>query len=349
MEKNSKIYIAGHKGIAGSAIYNKLKYLGYNNLIVKSHQELDLCDKVLVKDFFEAENPEYIFFAAAKICKMSNYQQRADILYQNIQMQTNILELAYRYKVKKMLYIASAYMYPQNIDAEITENHLLTGELEYKCETYALTKILGCKMCEAYNLQYDTNFIAIAPVNLYGYHSDFNLNSAGVVNALMRKIHLAKLLQTNQKQSLLSDLKVQNYDEAVAILNQFGITDNTVEIWGTGKSRREFLFSEDLADVSIFLLNEVNFSDLVNKNDDNVLNTHLNIGTGDNYSIAELANIIKKVIGYKGDFYYNTAKPDNKINRITNCSKINSFGWKPIVEIEEGIRKLYNWYLQDHK
>lgn len=344
MDKNSRIYVAGHRGIAGSALVSYLKENGYTNILTRTHTELDLCDYAVAEKFFQQEQPEYVFFAAGIPCKLTNYLNRADIFYQNLQMQNNIIQLSCKYAVKKMIYFASAYMYPKEAENPINENSLLTGTLEYMCEPYGLVKIVGTRMCEAYNLQYNTNFISIAPVNLYGTNGDFNLSRASVQNALFRKIYLSKLLNEKKYDEFLHDLQMTDLGNAVKYINEYGVTENTVEIWGTGQARREFLHTYDLADVCCFIMNTINFDDLYGENDKQIKNTQINIGTGCSYSIRELAEIIKEVLEYKGSFVFNTAKPDSKFNRATDCTKLSHLGWKSKIDLKTGISMMYDWY-----
>lgn len=349
MDKNSRIYVAGHRGIAGSALVSYLKEKGHTNIITRTHAELDLCDFAATEKFFQEEKPEYIFFAAGIPCKVTNYLKRADIFYQNLQLQNNIIYLSQKYDVRKMIYFASAYMYPKEAENPISENSLLTGPLEYMCEPYALVKIAGTRMCEAFNLQYGTNFISIAPVNLYGSNGDFDLSRASVQNALFRKIYLSKLLSEKKYDEFLTDLKMESLEKAIKYVNEYGVTENTVEIWGTGEARREFLHTYELADACYFIMNTVNFDDLFDENDKQIKNTQINIGTGCSYSIRELAETIKEILGFKGSFVFNTAKPDSKFNRSTDCTKLSALGWKSKIDLKTGISMMYDWYKRNNK
>jgi GDP-L-fucose synthase len=337
MQKNSKIYIAGHRGLVGSAIVKSLKQKGYTNLIHKTHEELDLMHQAAVESFFQAEKPEYVILAAAKVGGIvANNTYRADFIYENLQIQNNVIHQSYLNGVKKLLFLGSTCIYPKNCPQPMKEEYLLTSELEYTNEPYAIAKIAGIKMCESYNLQYGTNFISVMPTNLYGPNDNFDLETSHVLPALIRKIHEAKING-----------------------------DKEVEIWGSGKPRREFLYSEDMADACVFIMESRNFSDIVNnpksktKNSNSthesqitnheIRNTHLNIGTGVDISIKELALTIKNIVGYKGEFYFNTSKPDGTMVKLTDPSKLNALGWKHTTELEEGIRKMYAWYLEHIK
>ena len=316
MNLKSKIYVAGHNGLVGSAIIRKLKSSGYENIIVKTHSELDLTDQLNVSLFFEKEKPDYVVLAAAKVGGIeANNTYRADFIFQNLQIQNNVIHQSYLHGIKKLLFLGSSCIYPKNSTQPLSEESLLTGPLEFTNEPYAIAKIAGMKMCESYNLQYGTNFISLMPTNLYGQNDNFDLKTSHVIPALIKKIHDAK------KQNLMK-----------------------VEIWGSGNPIRDFLYSDDFADSAIFVLESVNFEDLlINKK--RIINTHINIGTGIGVSIKELAIIIKKVVDYKGEFIFNTSKPDGTMLKVIDVKKINSLGWKHKVNLEDGINLLYNWYL----
>ena len=362
MNKNSKIYIAGHKGLVGSAIFRKLKEKGYSNLIYKTHKELDLTDQLAVEEFFKTQNPEYVFLAAAKVGGiLANNKYRADFIYQNLQIQNNVIHCAYKYGVKKLLFLGSTCIYPKNCPQPIKEEYLLTGELEYTNEPYAIAKIAGIKMCESYNLQYKTNFISAMPTNLYGINDNFDLEKSHVLPALIRKIHLGKYLEENNWDEIKKDLNKNpiegingsyTKEEILKILDRYGIKkDNNVvkiEIWGSGKPKREFLFSDDMADACLFLMERIDFKDIINlsstKSLNEIRNTHINIGTGKDISIKDLANLIKNIINFKGSFYFNTNKPDGTMRKVTDVTKLHSLGWKHKVELEDGIKMMYEWY-----
>ena len=319
MQKDSKIYIAGHSGLVGSAILKNLQQKGYTNIIYKTHKELDLLDGVAVAEFFQIEKPEYVILAAAKVGGIvANNTYRAEFIYENLQIQNNIIHQSYLNKVKKLLFLGSTCIYPKNSPQPMKEEYLLTSELEYTNEPYAIAKIAGIKMCESYNLQYGTNFISVMPTNLYGINDNFNLETSHVLPALLRKMHEAKI--NNQPQ---------------------------VEIWGSGKPRREFLYSEDMADACVFLLESRDFKDTYSKNNKEIRNTHINIGTGIDISIKELAQIIQKIVGYSGELYFDSSKPDGTMVKLTDPSKLHELGWKHTIELEEGIRRVYEWYAKD--
>ena len=346
MNKDSKIYIAGHRGLVGSAILKNLQQKGYNNIIFRTHQELDLTNQKEVKDFFELENPNYVFLAAAKAGGIiANNVYRADFIYKNLMIQNNVIHQSYLNGVKKLLFLGSTCIYPKSAPQPMKEEYLLTNTLEYTNEPYAIAKIAGIKMCESYNLQYGTNFISVMPTNLFGPNDNFDLEKSHVLPALIRKIHLAKMLNDNNQQEVLKDLNLNNITEAVEYLNNFGVTNNSVEVWGSGKPRREFLWSEDMADACVFLMENRDFKDTFNSGQKEIRNTHINIGTGVDISIKELAETIKKIIGFDGDLIFNTEKPDGTMQKLTDVTKLNALGWKHKVSLEEGIRKIYHWYV----
>ena len=345
MLKNSKIFVAGHRGLVGSAIVNNLKNKGFTNIIVRTHNELDLQNTKMVSDFFELEKPEYVFLAAAKVGGIiANNTYRADFIYENLMIQNNVIHHSYLNKVKKLLFLGSTCIYPKNCPQPMKENDLLTGELEYTNEPYAIAKIAGIKMCESYNIQYNTNYISVMPTNLYGPNDNFDLEKSHVLPALIRKIHLAKLLSENKQEEVVKNLNVNDFQEAEKILDKFGVTASSVEIWGTGSPMREFLWSEDMADACVFIMQNRDFKDCYDSSSE-IRNTHINIGTGKDISIKDLANLIKKIIGYKGDFIFNTQKPDGTLKKLTDCSKLNDLGWSHSVDLESGCKKLYENYL----
>ena len=344
MEKNSKIYIAGHRGLVGSAILQKLQNDGYLNLIYKTHDELDLTNQQEVKKFFEIEKPEFVILCAAKAGGIgANSKYRADFIYQNLMIECNVIHQAYLSGVKKLLFIASTTVYPKNATLPTNESWMLKGDLDYANKPYALSKIAGCLMCESYNLQYNTNFISITPTNLYGNNDKNKLEKSHVVPGILRKMHLAKLLNENRYDELLNDLNMANLDEALVYLNKFGINENSVEIWGDGTPTREFLHSDDLAEAALFIMKRINFKDLID-NSQEIQNTHLNIGPNKNITIKELATLIKEIVGFKGDLTFNANRPNGAMNKLTDCSKIHSLGWKHKINLEEGVKMLYQWY-----
>ncbi len=348
MNKDSKIYIAGHRGLVGSAIVNNLKAKGYTNVIGKTHTELDLLDQQAVAKFFETEKPEYVFLAAAKVGGIvANNTYRADFIYENLQIQNNIIHQSYKNSVKKLMFLGSTCIYPKNAPQPMPEDCLLTDTLEYTNEPYAIAKIAGIKMCESYNLQYGTNFISVMPTNLYGPHDNFNLETSHVLPALIRKIHCAKLLNEGKHDEVVKDLGLKNIDEAKEYLANFGVDENKVEIWGSGKPMREFLWSEDMADACVFLIENRDFSDTYAEDQKEIRNTHINIGTGVEISIKELAETIQHVVGFNGKLYFNADKPDGTMRKLTDPSKLHSLGWKHKVELQDGIEKIYDWYIND--
>jgi len=362
MQKNSKIYVAGHRGLVGSAIVSNLKAKGYTNVIGKTHSELDLLDQQAVATFFENEKPEYVFLAAAKVGGIvANNTYRADFIYENLQIQNNIIHQSYKHNVKKLMFLGSTCIYPKNAPQPMPEDCLLTDTLEYTNEPYAIAKIAGIKMCESYNLQYGTNYISVMPTNLYGPNDNFDFEKSHVLPALIRKIHCAKLLNEGRDEKVIKDLGVESLEEAKAYLANFGVDGESVEIWGSGKPMREFLWSEDMADACVFLMENRDFKDtyaVVNGSNrtctpnevqnQETRNTHINIGTGVDISIKALAETIKEIIGFKGELYFNTDKPDGTMKKLTDVSKLHGLGWKHRVELREGIEKMYSWYLKQN-
>ncbi len=347
MNKDSKVYVAGHRGLVGSAILNSLKQNGFDNIVTRTHKELDLTNQSDVEAFFKQEKPEYVFLAAAKVGGIvANNTYRADFIYENMMIQNNVIHLGYIHNVKKLLFLGSTCIYPKNCPQPMKEEYLLTDTLEYTNEPYAIAKIAGIKMCESYNLQYGTNFISVMPTNLYGPNDNFDLEKSHVLPALIRKIHLAKLLSESKYERVINDLGVRNINEAKKYLESFGVSENEVEIWGSGKPKREFLWSKDMADACVFIMENSDFKDTYNKGQKEVRNTHINIGTGEDISIKELAKIIKEIIGFKGNFAFNTNKPDGTMKKLTDVSKLNDLGWKHKVGLRDGIKEIYDWYLK---
>ncbi len=348
MNTNSKIYIAGHRGLVGSAIVKNLKSKGYTNLVFRTHNELDLTSQQEVENFFGEEKPEYVILAAAKVGGIvANNTYRADFIYENLQIQNNIIHQSYKHNITKLLFLGSTCIYPKKAVQPMPEDCLLTSELEYTNEPYAIAKIAGIKMCESYNLQYNTNFISVMPTNLYGPNDNFDLEKSHVLPALIKKIHCAKLLNEKKYDEVIKDLNVSSLEEATKYLSNFGVDENQVEIWGTGKPRREFLYSEDMADACVFILENRDFSDTYNPSQNEIINTHINIGTGVDISIKELAELIQKIIGFEGKLTFNTEKPDGTMVKLTDPSKLHSLGWKHKVQLENGIKTMYNWYIHN--
>ena len=353
MNKNSKIYIAGHTGLVGSAIVKALQKKGYNNLLTRELDELNLLDASATEAFFAQKRPEYLFQAAAKVGGIvANNVYRADFIYENLQIQNNLIHNSYKYGVKKLLFLGSTCVYPKEAPQPMSEEYLLASPLEYTNEPYAIAKIAGLKMCESYNLQYGTNFIAVMPTNLYGPNDNFDLEKSHVLPALIRKVHLAKLLSENDWEAIRADLNrypvegVNGNASEQAILDKlakYGIFNDQVEIWGTGKPMREFLWSEEMADACVYIMEKVDFEQL-KKDKKEVRNCHINIGTGKEISIFDLAHLVKETVGYGGKLFFNAEKPDGTLRKLTDPSKLHSLGWCHKIEIDEGIRRMYEWY-----
>lgn len=358
MNENSKIYVAGHNGLVGSAIWKNLQSRGYTNLIGRSHSELDLMDSKAVKDFFDGEKPEYVILAAAYVGGIiANNTYRADFIYRNLQIQNNVIGESFQHKVRKLLFLGSSCIYPKEAPQPISEEDLLTSPLEYTNEPYAIAKIAGLKMCESYNIQYGTNYIAVMPTNLYGPNDNFDLEKSHVLPALIRKMHLAKCMKENNWSGIQKDLRRRSLngidgqstmDDFVFTLNKFGIFSNHLELWGTGRPKREFLWSEDLADACVFIMENVNFDGL-RKGKEDVRNCHINIGTGKEISIKDLALLTADIVGYTGKIKFNPSKPDGTMRKLTDVSKLKSLGWQYRVELDEGIRRMYQWYVSDQE
>lgn len=356
MNLDSKIYIAGHKGLVGSAIWKQLENKGYTNLIGRSSKELDLTDSNAVAQFFETEKPEYVFLAAAKVGGiMANNTYRADFIYDNLQIQQNVIYNAYKHHTKKLLFLGSTCIYPKNANQPIAEEELLTNTLEYTNEPYAIAKIAGIKLCESFNIQYGTNFISVMPTNLYGPNDNFDLEKSHVLPAMIRKIHLAKALSQQDWESIKNDLRKRPVEgisdkntqqEIEQLLAKYGIFRDKVILWGTGKPMREFLWSEEMADACIFVMNNLDFED-AKSNKTEIRNTHINIGTGKDLSIKDLSGLIAKAIDFKGIIDFDSSKPDGTMKKLVNVSKINQLGWKHSIEINEGVEKMYHWYLKN--
>jgi len=350
VEKSAKIYVAGHRGLVGSALCKVLQQKGYTNLLYRTHVELDLTNQQAVEGFFEQEKPEYVFLAAAKVGGIvANNTYRGAFIYENMMIQNNVIHQSYVHGVKKLLFLGSTCIYPKECPQPMREDSLLTGPLEYTNEPYAIAKIAGIKMCESYNLQYGTNFISVMPTNLYGPNDNFDLETSHVLPALIRKIHLAKLLSESKFEAVVKDLKVDNIEQAKAYLSRFGVSADSVEIWGTGAPRREFLWSQDMADACVFIMENRDFSDTYSNGAKEIRNTHINIGTGIDVSIKKLAEMIQKTVGFCGDLVFNNDRPDGIMVKLTDVSKLNDLGWKYKIELKEGIETIYQWYLNNYK
>ena len=354
MEKSAKIYVAGHHGLVGSAIWNNLKQRGYTNLTGRSHEELDLMDPAAVRTFFDNERPDAVVLAAAHVGGiMANLHYRADFIYQNLQIQQNVIGESFRHGVQKLLFLGSTCIYPREAPQPMTEDVLLTSPLEYTNEPYAIAKIAGLKMCESFNLQYGTNYIAVMPTNLYGPNDNFHLENSHVLPAMMRKIHLAKCLYTNDWEAVCKDIDLRpvegvngssSREEILRKLEKFGITPQAVTLWGTGTPLREFLWSEDMADASVHILLNVDFKDTYAAGEKEIRNCHINVGTGKEISIRQAAELIQREVGYEGEIRWDSSKPDGTMRKLTDVSKLHALGWQHKVEIEEGIHRLYEWY-----
>ena len=357
MEKNAKIYVAGHRGLVGSAIWKNLQSKGYTNLVGRSHAEVDLLDGAAVKAFFDAERPEYVVLAAAFVGGiMANSVYRADFIYRNLQIQQNVIGESFRHGVKKLLFLGSTCIYPREAPQPIPESALLTSPLEYTNEPYAIAKIAGLKMCESFNLQYGTNYIAVMPTNLYGPNDNFDLVSSHVLPAMIRKMHLARLLNEGDWDGLRRDLDrrpVGNVDgsatEQVIIdtLAGYGISPDALSLWGSGRPIREFLWSEDMADASVFVMENVDFKDTYNPAERDIRNCHINIGSGREVTIAQLAELVRRAVGYAGKILWDSSKPDGTMRKLTDVSRLHSLGWHHRMEIEDGVPALYKWYVDN--
>ncbi len=356
MEKDAKIYVAGHRGLVGSAIWNNLASKGYTNLVGRTHKELDLLDGVAVRRFFDEQQPQYVVLAAAHVGGiMANSRYRADFIYQNLQIQQNVIGESFRHGVKKLLFLGSTCIYPREAPQPMKEEVLLTSPLEYTNEPYAIAKIAGLKMCESFNLQYGTNYIAVMPTNLYGPHDNFHLENSHVLPAMIRKIHLAHLLHTGNWDAVRRDLDIRPVEQVdgkasendiTAILERYGITADAVTLWGTGTPLREFLWSEEMADASVYVLEHVDFVDTYAPGQKDIRNCHINVGTGKEISIRGVAELIVKTVGYTGELRFDATKPDGTMRKLTDVTKLHNLGWHHRIEIEEGVEKLYRWYLR---
>lgn len=356
MELNSKIYVAGHRGLVGSAICRALEAAGYSNIVARTHAELDLTDAVAVRAFFESERPEYVFLAAAFVGGiMANNTLRADFIYHNLAIQQNVIGEAYRTGVKKLLFLGSTCIYPKNAPQPMSEDCLLTSPLEYTNEPYAIAKIAGLKMCESFNIQYGTNFIACMPTNLYGPNDNFDLDHSHVLPAMVRKLHLAKLMAQGRWAEVRQDLTARpikrldcpvseaSESDIARALDHYGISAAEVRLWGTGRPMREFLWSEDMAAACLHLMERVNFADLCPTTGE-IRNCHINIGTGCDISIRDLAQLIAQEVGFEGIVSFDATKPDGTMRKLTDPSRLNALGWRHSVEIAEGISRMYAWY-----
>ena len=385
LDKSAKIYVAGHRGLVGSAIWNNLISRGYTNLVGRTHGELDLTDQVAVRRFFDEERPQAVVLAAAFVGGiMANSLYRADFIMQNMKMQCNVISEAYAHGVEKLLFLGSTCIYPKNAPQPMTEDCLLTSPLEYTNEEYAIAKIAGLKMCESYNLQYGTNYIAVMPTNLYGPNDNFHLENSHVMPAMMRKVYLARLLHEGDWTRICRDLDKRpvegidgsaDRDTVLMVLRKYGIADNKVILWGTGTPLREFLWSEDMADASVHVLFNVDFSDIigiekyssvhygastsgsVDRNHSEgrggaipslgeIRNCHINVGTGKELTIRRLSELVAQTVCFEGTIEFDATKPDGTMRKLIDVEKLHRLGWTHKVEIEEGVGRLFRWYEQ---
>lgn len=354
LEQSAKIFVAGHRGLVGSAIWNNLKQRGYTNLTGRTHQELDLLDPMAVKRFFDEEQPEAVVLAAAHVGGiLANLHYRADFIYQNLQIQQNVIGESFRHGVRKLLFLGSTCIYPREAPQPMKEEALLTSPLEYTNEPYAIAKIAGLKMCESFNLQYGTNYIAVMPTNLYGPNDNFHLENSHVLPAMMRKIYLARCLNEGNWEAVRKDIDLRPVEgvngsctEQVILekLAKFGITPEAVTLWGTGTPMREFLWSEEMADASVHVLLNVDFKDICAGKGEEIRNCHINIGTGKEISIREAAEMIIREVGFRGELRWDRSKPDGTLRKLTDVTRLHALGWRHRIEIDEGIHRLYEWY-----
>ena len=329
---------------------------GYTNLIGRTHKELDLLDGMAVRKFFDEEQPEYVFLAAAFVGGiMANSIYRADFIYKNLQIQQNIIGESFRHNVKKLLFLGSTCIYPRDAEQPMKEDVLLTSPLEYTNEPYAIAKIAGLKMCESFNLQYGTNYIAVMPTNLYGPNDNFDLERSHVLPAMIRKIHLAHCLKEGNWEAVRKDMNQRpvegvngdsSKEDILAILKKYGISETEVTLWGTGTPLREFLWSEEMADASVFVMEHVDFKDTYKEGSKDIRNCHINIGTGKEITIRQLAERIVETVGYQGKLTFDSSKPDGTMRKLTDPSKLHALGWHHKIEIEEGVQRMYEWYLK---
>jgi len=340
MDKDSRIYVAGHRGLVGSAIFRKLKSEGYTKLITRSHRDLDLMRQADVEAFFESERPEYVFLAAAKVGGiLANNTYPADFIYSNLTIQSNVIHAAYHSSVKKLLFLGSSCIYPRECPQPMKEEYLLSGKLEPTNEPYSVAKIAGIKMCQSYNRQYGTRFISVMPTNLYGPGDNFDLESSHVLPALIRKFHEAKVRsqrsEVRGQRSEVGDQRSEVRGQRLEVMGKRSEGGESVTVWGTGTPRREFLHVDDLADASLFLINHYNDSEIIN------------IGVGKDISIKELAELIKEVIGFSGDIAFDPSKPDGMPRKLLDVSKIKALGWGPKISLREGLEQTYGWYVEN--
>lgn len=358
LDKNAKIYVAGHRGLVGSAIMSNLKRRSFTNVIGRTHSELDLLDPVATAAFFDTERPDAVVLAAAHVGGiMANSRDRADFIYENLQIQQNVIGNAYRIGCRKLLFLGSTCIYPREAPQPIPEDALLTSPLEYTNEPYAIAKIAGLKMCESFNLQYGTDYVAVMPTNLYGPNDNFHLENSHVLPAMIRKLHLAKLLGHNDWTSVRNDLRCRpvsgidaeksSNDEIASRLADFGIHAGRVVLWGTGTPLREFLWSEDMADACVHILLNVSFADIASTCGKEIRNTHINIGTGRELTIAQLASLVADATEFDGTIEWDSTKPDGTMRKLCSVERLHKLGWHHSVELPDGVKRLYSWYLEN--
>ncbi|MFO7736684.1 MAG: GDP-L-fucose synthase [bacterium] len=345
MNINSRIYVAGHRGMVGSAITRELRSRGYNNLILRSSDELDLRNQKDVENFFKKEKPEYVFLAAARVGGIkANNTFRAEFIYDNLMIQNNVIHQAHLNNVKKLLFLGSSCIYPREAPQPMKEEHLLTGKLEYTNEAYATAKIAGLKMCENYALQYGDNFIAIMPSNLYGTHDNFNLETSHVMSAMIKKFHMASLIEKGRKNEVFDAVQQESGGRPENFLEKHGVGKNKITLWGSGNPRREFLFVEDLADAAVFMMRKISFKEIIKDISGELRNTHINIGSGKDLSISELARKTAEITDFRGSICWDETKPDGTPRKLLDVSRAEKFGWKAKTSLDEGMRIMYNWY-----
>ncbi len=389
LNTNLKVYVAGHLGLVGSAITAALRRRGYNNIIGRSFDELDLRNQQQTERFFEQEKPDAVILAAAKVGGiMANNTLRAEFIYENLMIQSNVIHAAYLNGVKKLVFLGSSCIYPRDCPQPMREDHLLTSPLEYTNEPYAIAKIAGLKMCEAYNIRYGTDFIAVMPTNLYGPNDNFSLTGGHVMPSLMRRIHLGRLLENGDMKAIRADLHRRPVDgidghepegEIMQLLLNHGVTGTgeigksstgtattgksstgtvttgksstgtgiTVTVWGTGTPFREFMYSADMADATVYIMEKVSFDDLRPSGTSEIRNTHINIGTGEEVTIRELSSLLREAVGFRGELVFDTTKPDGTPRKFLDSSKLRSLGFRHSTSLREGIASMYKWYLDN--
>jgi len=359
LEKHSKIFVAGHRGLVGSAIVRRLQRGGYDNLLLRTRRQLDLLDQKAVIGFLDAERPDYVVVAAAKVGGIvANNTYRADFIYENLTIEANLVHGSWLAGVRDLLFLGSSCIYPKFAPQPMPEECLLTGELEYTNEPYAIAKIAGIKLCESYNLQYGTNFLSVMPTNLYGPNDNFDLEKSHVLPALIRKFHLGRCLMEGDFDAVRTDLDKypvegisgsSPWQDILAVLDKYGVSlvsrnASRVTLWGTGAPMREFLHSDDLADACVFIMENVCFGDTVAEGTKEVRNTHINIGTGRDLSIRELAGTVMRIVGYAGDIRFDESKPDGTPRKLQSVDRLHALGWRHKIPLEEGIAKMYGEY-----